>query len=132
MFNFHADVGFLYSSRILNDDGWGHVSCFVVVCNVEQNWELEEICSELVKRQDDERSPSDGRTYVARIMTRRRTSDERVLDILVSLKHQRINLEFLSCHTSIFACLNSGIRFSIDNEKTECTACLIYTGDERY
>ena len=48
MFNFHADEGFLYSSRILNDDGVGHVSCFVVVCNVEQNWELEEICSELV------------------------------------------------------------------------------------
>ena len=48
MFNFHADEGFLYSSRTLNDEGLGHVSCFVVVCNVEQNWELEEICSKLV------------------------------------------------------------------------------------
>lgn len=43
IFNFHDDNDFVYSCRISNDDGFGHVSCFVVVSNVEQNWEFEEI-----------------------------------------------------------------------------------------
>ncbi len=43
IFNFHDDNGFEYSLRRSNDDGFGHLSCFVVVYNVEQNWEFEEI-----------------------------------------------------------------------------------------
>ncbi len=43
IFNFHDDTDFVCSLRISNDNGLGHLSCFVVVCNVEQNWEFEEI-----------------------------------------------------------------------------------------
>ena len=37
IFNFHDDDDFVYSLRISNDNGLGHLSCLVVVCNVEQN-----------------------------------------------------------------------------------------------
>lgn len=40
-----------YSFRISNEIGLGHLSCFVVVCKVEQNCEVDEINFKLQQQQ---------------------------------------------------------------------------------
>lgn len=126
-YNFHSEKDLLYSCRISNVAGLGHSSCFVVVCNVEQNCDSQVLCSMLKNNWAcaKQKGTSALITYLTQLTMKRKARKEFGRRIVRCQNKQKSRINFFRVMQLVF--FRDRLILSFENEENTDAQLVSYT-----